>query len=146
MKILIQRVLHASVQVCEETVGAIGAGALVFVGVTHGDTSKQVNWLVNKLVNLRIFEDSEGKMNKSLLDQKGEALIISQFTLYGDCSSGRRPSFSSAANPDLAQQLYEQFIAEVKAAGVIVQTGLFGAEMKVSLLNDGPVTFMIESF
>ncbi len=144
MKMLIQRVAHANVDVEGKSVGSIGAGVLVFLGVTHTDNGEQVKWLASKLVNLRIFEDDQGKINQSLLDRKGEALIISQFTLYGDCTDGRRPSFMQAARPELAKPLYEQFIDEVRKSGISVQTGVFGAEMKVSLLNDGPVTLMLE--
>jgi D-tyrosyl-tRNA(Tyr) deacylase len=144
MKILVQRVKHANVEVDSKIVGTIGPGVLVFIGVTHEDTKEQVTWLANKLINLRIFEDDQGKLNRSLFDCKGVALIISQFTLYGDCTDGRRPSFIQAARPELAKQLYEEFIEEVQKGGVAVQTGIFGADMKVSLLNDGPVTLMIE--
>lgn len=144
MKILIQRVAHASVEVEGKTVGAIGPGVLVFVGVTHGDTRAQVSWLASKLVNLRIFEDEQGKMNRSLLECKGKALIVPQFTLYGDCNDGRRPSFTKAAEPKLAKELYENFVEEVRKEGIQVETGIFAAEMKVSLLNHGPITLMIE--
>lgn len=144
MKILVQRVSEASVNVDGKTVGSIGPGVLVFIGITHTDTEQQASWLASKLVHLRIFEDAEDKLNLSLLDQKGAALLVSQFTLYGDCGEGRRPSFTQAARPELAQKLYEYFIAEVRKAGVPVQTGIFGAEMQVSLINDGPVTLLVE--
>jgi D-tyrosyl-tRNA(Tyr) deacylase len=144
MKILIQRVSHAHVEVEGTIVGAIGPGALVFIGVTHNDTIVQAAWLANKLVHLRMFEDANGKINQSLLEHQGKVLIISQFTLYADCSDGRRPSFTQAAQPELAKQLYEHFIEEVRKGGVVVETGVFGAEMKVSLLNDGPVTLILE--
>ena len=144
MKILIQRVSSAKVEVEGKIVGAIESGVLVFLGVTHSDTQLQVKWLANKLINLRIFEDEQGKINKSLLECKGKALIVSQFTLYANCSDGRRPSFTQAAQPELAKQLYESFIEEVCKGGVLVETGVFGAHMKVSLLNDGPVTIMLE--
>jgi D-tyrosyl-tRNA(Tyr) deacylase len=144
MKALIQRVIQASVEVNGEIVGNIGRGALVFVGITHGDTATQVTWLANKLINLRIFEDAQGKLNQSLVDQKGSALIISQFTLYADCSDGRRPSFIQAAPPEIANPLYEQFISEVRKSGISTATGIFGANMKVSLINDGPITIMLE--
>lgn len=144
MKIVIQRVSHAKVEVEGKTAGAIGPGVLVFIGITHGDTDTQAAWLANKLINLRIFEDAQGKFNQSLLESKGEALVISQFTLYGDCSGGRRPAFIQAAQPELAKQLYEKFIEEVRKGGITVQTGIFGAAMKVSLLNDGPVTLIVE--
>ncbi len=144
MKLLIQRVSHAKVEVDHKVVGAIQEGLLVFVGITQKDTVEQAAWLANKLVHLRLFEDSQGKLNLSLIDKKSSALIISQFTLYADCNDGRRPSFSHAAPPDLARPLYEQFITEVQKNGVPVETGIFGANMKVSLLNDGPVTIMLE--
>jgi D-aminoacyl-tRNA deacylase len=144
MKILIQRVTHANVEVESRVVGSIGPGVLVFIGVTHEDTAIQAVWLANKLINLRMFEDDQGKINQSLLECKGEALVISQFTLYADCSGGRRPSFTQAAQPELANTLYEKFIEELKKGGIMVQSGIFGAEMKVSLLNNGPVTLMLE--
>jgi len=144
MKILIQRVTQASVEVNGEIVGSIGPGVLVFVGITHSDTASQVTWLANKLINLRIFEDPQGKLNQSLMDQKGSALIISQFTLYADCSDGRRPSFIEAAPPEIANPLYEQFIDEVRKNGISTASGIFGADMKVSLINDGPITIMLE--
>ncbi len=144
MKILVQRVAHANVVANGQTTGSIGPGVLVFVGITHKDTVEEGKWLAGKLINLRIFEDNEGKLNESLLDKKGGALIVSQFTLYGDCANGRRPSFTEAARPEVAKELYEAFIEEVKKGGVPVQTGVFGAEMKVSLLNDGPVTLLIQ--
>jgi D-tyrosyl-tRNA(Tyr) deacylase len=144
MKILIQRVAKASVEVDEKVVGSIGPGVLVLIGITHNDTPVQAAWLANKLIHLRIFEDSQGKLNESLLDQKGSALIISQFTLYADCSEGRRPSFTQAAPPEIANPLYEHFVDEIRKSGIPVATGIFGAEMKVSLVNDGPVTIMVE--
>lgn len=144
MKALIQRVTQASVEVNGEKVGSIGPGLLVFLGVTHGDTVNQVTWLVNKLIHLRIFEDAQGKLNKSLIDQKGAVLIVSQFTLYADCHAGRRPSFLQAAPPEIASLLYEQFIEEVRKRGISTASGVFGAEMKVSLINDGPMTILLE--
>jgi D-aminoacyl-tRNA deacylase len=144
MKLLIQRVSEASVKVNEEIVGKIGPGILVLIGITHSDTPAQGTWLANKLINLRIFEDTQGKLNLSLLDQKGSALIISQFTLYADCSEGRKPSFTQAAPPEIAKPLYEAFVDEVRKGGIPVETGIFGAEMKVSLINDGPVTLLLE--
>jgi D-tyrosyl-tRNA(Tyr) deacylase len=143
MKLLIQRVTQAQVDIKGKTVGKIGPGMLVFIGIAHSDTQEEVRVLSKKLVHLRIFSDEAGKMNRSLLDIQGEALIVSQFTLYGDCKEGRRPSFIEAARPEHAQVLYEKFIEEVKALGVAVQTGVFGAEMKVSLINDGPVTLIL---
>lgn len=144
MKILIQRVASAHVAVQDSIVGSIGAGLLVFVGVTHNDTLAEASYLAKKLVQLRIFGDHDGKMNLSLLDIRGQALIISQFTLYADCEKGRRPSFIDAALPAQANYLYEKFIEEVRKEGIEVQTGIFGAEMKVSLVNDGPVTISIK--
>lgn len=145
MKILVQRVTHASIDVEGKTIASIGPGALVFVGVTHSDTAQQAIWLAGKLTTLRMFEDAQGKMNRSLLDCNGEVLIVSQFTLYGDCADGRRPSFTAAAAPELAKALYERLTEEVRKAGLKVQTGQFAAYMQVALLNDGPVTFMLES-
>lgn len=144
MKILIQRVKKASVVVEGTVVGSIEGGVVVFLGITHTDTPLHADWLVNKLINLRIFEDNVGKMNMSLLDQKGSALIVSQFTLYGDCAAGRRPSFTQAAPPEVATPLYEYFIESMKKAGIPTETGVFGAYMQVSLVNDGPVTLLIE--
>lgn len=144
MKILIQRVTEANVKVNFETVAKIDKGVVVFVGVTHSDTPAEASWLANKLINLRIFEDEAGKMNQSLIDQKGSALIVSQFTLYADCNSGKRPSFTKAALPDMANSLYEFFIEEVRKGGIQAESGIFGAEMRVSLINDGPVTILLE--
>jgi len=145
MRALIQRVLSSSVKVDGDIIGQSGKGILVFLGVTHDDTMEDLNFLVNKCANLRIFEDEEGKMNLSLLDVGGEALVISQFTLYGDCRKGRRPSFTEAARPDKAIPLYERFIDEFKKLGIKTESGEFGADMKVDLINDGPVTLMINS-
>ncbi|MEI8126023.1 MAG: D-aminoacyl-tRNA deacylase [Parachlamydiaceae bacterium] len=144
MKILIQRVTQANVEVNAKTVGAIDGGIVVLVGVTDNDTVAQATWLANKLVNLRIFEDEAGKINRSLIDQKGAALIISQFTLYSDCRDGRGPSFTQTAPPEMSKHLYDHFIEEVRKSGIPVATGIFGAEMKVSLINDGPATLIFE--
>lgn len=144
MKIVMQRVLHAKVEVEGACVGSIGHGLLVFLGVTHDDTEDEVEILTNKLIQLRIFEDAEGKMNRSLLDISGEVLLVSQFTLYADCSSGRRPSFIQAAMPERANMLYECFAKSLSYKGVKVEKGVFGADMKVSLLNEGPVTIILE--
>lgn len=144
MKILIQRVTKASVEVNKEVVGSIDHGVLVFIGIAENDTKEQSTLLANKLVNLRIFSRDQGKINHSLLDEKGSALIISQFTLYADCDKGRRPSFIKAAPPIIANELYLHFTNEVKNLGVKVAAGIFGAEMKVSLINDGPFTIMLE--
>lgn len=145
MRICVQRVAEAAVDVDGQTVGAIESGLLVLFGAHQKDRIEQIPWLAAKLVNLRIFTDSAGKMNLSLLDIKGSALIVSQFTLYGDCKEGRRPSFSEAAPPDLAKSLYEAFIAEVKKSQVPVEMGVFGAHMKIRLINDGPVTLIIDA-
>ena len=146
MKIVVQRVNNASVKVDNKIVGTINKGYVVLLGIKNTDTHKDVDYLVKKLINLRVFNDDKDKMNLSLLDVQGELLIISQFTLYGDCKkSGNRPSFTEAANAEIARPLYEYFINECKKQIPIVQTGIFGADMKVSLENDGPVTIIIES-
>ena len=144
MRVLLQRVRRASVTVAGETVGEIGHGVLLFVGVTHGDTRADADWLAKKAVGLRIFEDDAGKMNRSLLDIGGDALVVSQFTLYADCRKGRRPGFDLAGDPAAANELYEYFAERLKAEGVShVATGRFGADMLVSLENDGPATFLL---
>ena len=145
MRVLVQRVTASSVKIDGEIVGSIGAGLNILVGVTHEDTDADAKYLAEKCVNLRIFEDDAGKMNRSLLDVGGEALIISQFTLYGDTTQGRRPFFGDAARPEVAEPLYEKFVELVKSYGVKVATGKFGGDMKVEIHNDGPVTLMIES-
>lgn len=144
MRLVIQRVSQASVKVEGKEVGAIGSGALVLFGATHGDTPQQCVWLASKLVHLRMFSDASNKMNRSLLENKWAVLIVSQFTLYADCRGGRRPSFTAAAPPEQAASLYNEFIKEVKNFGLQVATGIFGAYMQVSLLNDGPVTFLLD--
>ena len=146
MRLVVQRVKESQVEVEGEIVGHINKGFLVLLGIKYSDTKKDVDYLVKKLVNLRIFSDENDKMNLALKDVNGELLIISQFTLYGDCKkSGNRPSFSDSAKPDIAIPLYEYFIEECKKQIAIVETGIFGADMKVSLLNDGPVTIIIDS-
>lgn len=146
MKAVIQRVTRASVTVDEKTVGSIGDGLMILLGVAEGDTRRDAEVLADKLANLRIFGDSEGKMNLSLLTTGGSALVVSQFTLCANCSHGRRPDFFGAAKPELAEELYEYFCERIKNAGVEdVQKGVFGADMKVELLNDGPVTIIIDS-
>ena len=146
MKLVVQRVKNASVDVDKKTVGKIGNGFLVLLGIKTSDTIQDADYLVRKLINLRIFTDENDKMNLALKDVNGELLIISQFTLYGDCKkSGNRPSFSEAARPEIAIPLYEYFVNECKKQIPIVETGIFGANMKVNLLNDGPVTIIIES-
>ena len=144
MRLLIQRVSKASVKVEGECVGKINKGFLVFLGITHGDTKDNVDYLVNKLYNLRVFEDENKKMNLSIKDINGEILIVSQFTLYADTSHGNRPSFINAAKPDEANELYEYFIEKAKQTGLKIEPGIFGADMKVELLNDGPVTILLE--
>ena len=145
MKTVIQRVKQAQVDVDGKTVGKIGRGILIFLGVANGDTEQDADFLVKKVSELRMFEDDEGKMNLSALDVKGEFLVISQSTLYGNCDKGRRPSFNDAAKPDTAIPLYEYFVDQLRALDVKVETGQFQAMMDVSLVNDGPVTFIIES-
>ncbi|MEI3005878.1 MAG: D-aminoacyl-tRNA deacylase [Victivallales bacterium] len=146
MKALVQRVTEGSVSVDGEIVGNIGKGLVILFGVTHGDTERDVVYLAEKCANLRIFCDENDKMNLSLLDIGGGALVISQFTLYGDCRKGRRPGFSDAADPAVAEKLYERFVELMKQQNVaMVQTGRFGADMKVTIFNDGPVTFLLES-
>lgn len=144
MKLVVQRVKNAKVEVEGKTVGSIEKGFLVLLGVTHTDTKEQADYLVKKLCNLRIFEDENEKMNLSLKDVEGELLIVSQFTLYADCTGGNRPSFVNAAKPDIAEPLYEYFCTECEKNGIHVEKGIFGADMKVSLLNDGPVTIVME--
>ena len=145
MKALVQRVKYARVKVGDETVGEIGSGLLILLGVGSEDTGQEAAFVADKCANLRIFEDDAGKMNRSLLDTGGGALVISQFTLYGDASHGRRPSFSAAAPPEQAEPLYLEFVELLRSAGVPVSTGRFRAEMAVELCNDGPVTIMVES-
>jgi D-tyrosyl-tRNA(Tyr) deacylase len=145
MKAVIQRVSGARVDVEGKTVGSIGRGVLVLLGVEKGDGERDADWLADKIVNLRIFEDDAGKMNLALPEIGGALLAVSQFTLAGNCAKGRRPSFDSAAPPAEANRLYEYFIARVRALGVPVETGVFQAMMAVSLVNDGPVTFVLES-
>lgn len=146
MKAVIQRVTHASVKVDGKTVGSCGQGFLILLGVMAGDDEKEADKLVNKTVNLRIFEDENDKMNLSSLDIGGEMLVVSQFTLCADCTHGRRPSFTPSAPPDEANRLYEYFVRRLKENGIShVETGVFGADMKVELLNDGPVTIILDS-
>lgn len=145
MKVVVQRSKEAQVTVQGEVVGRIPFGLVILVGVTHDDTEEDARYLAEKVVHLRIFEDEEGKMNRSLLDVGGAVLSVSQFTLYGDCRKGRRPSFTQAAKPEQAKGLYEQFNRFVASYGVPVETGRFGAMMEVALTNDGPVTFVIDS-
>lgn len=145
MRACVQRVTRAAVDVAGETIGTIERGLLVLLGVGQGDGPADVEYLVEKLVGLRIFHDDEGKMNRSLADIGGAMLVVSQFTLFGDCRKGKRPSFTDAAPPELGEQLYEAFVAGVRAAGITVATGRFRADMQVSLVNDGPVTMLVDS-
>ena len=146
MRLVVQRVNESNVKVDNKIVGQINKGFLVLLGIKSTDTKKDADYLVKKLINLRIFSDENNKMNLALKDVGGELLIISQFTLYGDCKkSGNRPSFSDSAKPDIAVPLYEYFVEECKKQIPVVQTGIFGADMKVSLLNDGPVTLILDS-
>ncbi len=145
MRIVIQRVSQAKVTVQGKEVGTIGPGLCLFLGVAKGDTEEDSTYLVQKSVELRIFEDDEGKFNRTLLDVGGEILVVSQFTLYGDCTKGRRPSFSHAASPEEAELIYQKFVQKLREKGLKVGTGQFQAKMEVSLVNSGPVTFIIES-
>lgn len=144
MKFIIQRVKESSVEVDKKVVGKIDKGFLVLIGITHTDTKEIADYLIKKLINLRVFEDNDGKLNLSLKDVQGSLLLVSQFTLYADCSNGNRPSFTEAAKPNFANELYEYVIDECKKKINNVQTGIFGADMKVSLVNDGPVTIILE--
>ncbi len=145
MRAVVQRVASSKVTVENNIVGQINKGLLVLLGVTHEDTSKDVDYMIDKILGLRIFEDENEKMNLSLKDINGELLVVSQFTLYGDCRKGKRPSFTNAAKPDIANELYKEFINKAKEQGIHVQTGEFGANMMVDIANDGPVTMLLES-
>jgi D-tyrosyl-tRNA(Tyr) deacylase len=145
MRAVIQRVLEAAVKVDDGIVGQIGKGLLVYLSVGKEDGLKDAEFIADKLVNLRIFADEAGKMNRSVLDVSGQILLVSNFTLHGDCRKGRRPGFDAAAEPALAQQLYEKVIELVGKSGIVVQRGVFGAYMHVSSVNDGPVTFLLDS-
>ncbi len=145
MRAVIQRVANASVVVNKECVGAIDFGLLIFLGIGKEDDNDDIDWLVRKISQLRIFSDDEGKMNRSVLDIKGSALIISQFTLFASTKKGNRPSFIQAAKPDIATPLYEQFISRMESMGIATETGVFGADMAVQLTNDGPVTIIMDT-
>ena len=145
MRAVVQRVKKSSVTVDRQTVGRIGQGLLVLLGVAKEDTPSDADYLANKIVHLRIFEDDSAKMNRSLLSIGGEMLVVSQFTLLGDCRKGRRPSFIAAAGPQKASELYDNFVQQVRRLGVSVETGRFQSTMEVALINDGPVTLVLES-
>ena len=145
MRAVIQSVKSCSVTVSGELIGKIGKGLLVLLGVSSSDKNDDAKYLADKIANLRIFEDEDHKLNRSLIDMEGEMLVVSQFTLLGDCKKGRRPSFVKAAPPELANELYEQFVKHVRQKGITVKTGRFQTMMEVSLINDGPVTLIVES-
>ncbi|MBN2329214.1 MAG: D-tyrosyl-tRNA(Tyr) deacylase [Candidatus Omnitrophica bacterium] len=145
MKAVIQRVSQAEVRIDGESVGRIGRGFLVLLGVAKGDGEKERQWMVDKICHLRVFPNDSGKFDRSLLDIQGEVLIVSQFTLFGDCRKGRRPGFDAAAHPETAETIYEQVINDFKQKGVITQSGRFGAMMDVDLVNEGPVTLILET-
>lgn len=142
---VLQRVAHAQVVVEDEVVGSVGSGLLALVGLGHGDSQKDMEWMANKMVNLRIFPDDEGKMNRSVLDIEGGILAVSQFTLLADCRKGRRPSFVQAMHPEQANPMFDEFVLMLKAHKLPVETGQFGADMQVTLLNEGPVTIILDS-
>jgi D-tyrosyl-tRNA(Tyr) deacylase len=144
MRALLQRVSKASVRVEAQTISSIGKGLLILLGVGHGDAEEQAKFLAEKIANLRVFEDDQGKINLSILDVKGEAIVVSQFTLYADARKGRRPSFTDAALPEAAEPLADRFVELLRAQGVPTQTGKFGAHMSVEIHNDGPVTIWLE--
>jgi D-aminoacyl-tRNA deacylase len=145
MRAVLQRVRRARVLIEDAVVGEIGRGLLVLLGVARNDTIEQAQWLADKVIALRVFEDADGKMNRDVAEVGGAVLVVSQFTLYGDCRKGRRPSFVDAAAPDTAVPLYEAFVNAVKAQGIVTATGRFGAMMQVELVNDGPVTLIVDS-
>ena len=145
MRAVVQRTLGASVTVDGSVTGAISSGLVVFLGIQAKDGHKEIQWLADKIINLRIFEDDHGKMNLSLADNGEEMLIVSQFTLYGDCRKGRRPGYSTAAPPEIAEPLYHAFVHEVRSRGIRAETGTFQAAMRVELINDGPVTLLLDS-
>ena len=145
MRAVVQRVARASVAIAEETVGAIGPGLLVLLGVAPGDGAAEATWLADKILGLRLFADDAGKMNRAVAEIGGGVLVVSQFTLYGDCRKGRRPSFVAAAAPDIAEPLYDAFVQRLRVGGVPVATGRFAADMLVELANDGPVTLIVDT-
>ena len=145
MRAVCQRVSRSTVAVDGKVVGSIGPGLLVLLAAAKGDNAEQVRWMAEKIPGLRIFPDTEGKMNLSLIEVTGEILVVSQFTLYGDCRKGRRPSYDQAAGPDTAQRLYDDFVITLRSLGIVVATGQFQAMMEVELVNDGPVTLLLDS-
>lgn len=145
MRAVVQRVKSASVMVDRKVIGSIEKGLLIFLGVEEKDDDSDLNYILDKTTGLRIFEDEDEKMNLSILDVKGEILVVSQFTLYGDVRKGKRPSFSTAARPDKGNEYYLKYIEEIKTRGIVVETGQFGADMDVQLINDGPVTILLDS-
>jgi D-tyrosyl-tRNA(Tyr) deacylase len=145
MRVVVQRVSEARVSIGDEVIGAIGPGLCILLGVGTKDTETAAEFLASKIINLRIFEDEQGKMNRSIRDLSGELLVVSQFTLYGDSRKGNRPSFTAAAAPEAAERLYEHFIQRLRQVGLKVATGKFRAHMKIALVNDGPVTLLLES-
>jgi len=145
MRIVLQRVKSASVDVSGETVGQIGSGLLILLGIARTDSQQDADYLVEKIIHLRIFPDQAGRMNRSIMEVGGRLLVVSQFTLYGDCKRGRRPSFDEAAPPEKARELYEYFVNQLKSSNIMIETGVFQAEMEVHLVNDGPVTLILES-
>lgn len=145
MRAVIQRVGHGSVTIDGQEVSAIGRGFLILLGISPQDTRQQADFLAQKCADLRVFEDDQGKMNLDLAQVGGEVLVVSQFTLYGDCRKGNRPSFTAAARPEVAIPLYQRFVEQLRGRGIPVQTGEFGADMKVELLNDGPVTILMDT-
>jgi D-tyrosyl-tRNA(Tyr) deacylase len=145
MRLVLQRVTEARVEVAGAVMGSISTGLLILIGVASPDTRQDADYLADKVINLRIFPDDQRRMNRSILEAGGSLLVVSQFTLYGECGKGRRPSFDQAAPPDQARQLYEYFVERLASRNIIVQTGVFQAEMKIHLVNDGPVTFILDS-
>jgi D-tyrosyl-tRNA(Tyr) deacylase len=145
MRCVIQRVKEAKVLIKDKIYSQIGKGFLVFLGITHDDKEEDIYWMANKIINLRIFEDNQGKFNLSLLDINAELLIVSQFTLYANCKKGRRPSFEDSANPEYAKKIYHNFINYIKNKEIEVKTGIFGEKMEIDLINDGPVTIILDS-